>query len=146
MIEVVVRAFSVLRCFEDQEVCLGNAEISRRCALPPSTVSLPCRGIEVEPVFRSVPRLPRPGGYPRLPGPLGDDRDILAGAQSNRQIVFALRFFYGVTLGHDAIPERVSYARQPSKLPVVLSADEVVRFLEAIPSLKSRTAPAAGSS
>jgi site-specific recombinase XerC len=56
------------------------------------------------------------------------------------QIVCALRFFYGVTLGHDAIPERISYARQPSKLPVVLSADEVVRFLEAIPSLKSRTA------
>jgi integrase len=56
------------------------------------------------------------------------------------QIVCALRFFYGVTLGHDAIPERISYARQPRKLPVVLSADEVVRFLEAIPSLKSRTA------
>ena len=56
------------------------------------------------------------------------------------QIVCALRFFYGVTLGQDAIPERISYARQPSKLPVVLSADEVVRFLEAIPSLKSHTA------
>jgi integrase/recombinase XerD len=56
------------------------------------------------------------------------------------QIVCALRFFYGVTLGHDAIPERITYARQPRKLPVVLSADEVVRFLEAIPSLKSRTA------
>jgi integrase/recombinase XerD len=56
------------------------------------------------------------------------------------QIVCALRFFYGVTLGQDAIPERISYARQPSKLPVVLSADEVVRFLEATPSLKSRTA------
>lgn len=56
------------------------------------------------------------------------------------QIVCALRFFYGVTLGHDAVPERISDARQPSKLPVVLSADEVVRFLEAIPSLKSRTA------
>ena len=27
-----------------------------------------------------------------------------------------------------------------SKLPVVLSADEVVRFLEAVPSLKSRAA------
>jgi site-specific recombinase XerD len=59
---------------------------------------------------------------------------------SLNQIVCALRFFYGVTLGHDAIPERISYARQPHKLPVVLSADEVVRFLEAIPSLKSRTA------
>src|SRR5881296_993980 len=38
------------------------------------------------------------------------------------------------------VPERIAYAREPSKLPVVLSADEVVRFLEAIPSLKSRTA------
>ena len=59
---------------------------------------------------------------------------------SLNQIVCALRFFYGVTLGHDAIPERIAYAREPQKLPVVLSADEVVRFLEAIPSLKSCTA------
>jgi len=56
------------------------------------------------------------------------------------QIVCALRFFYGVTLGQATVPERIAYAREPSKLPVVLSADEVVRFLEAIPSLKSRTA------
>jgi integrase len=45
-----------------------------------------------------------------------------------------------VTLGQATVPERIAYAREPSKLPVVLSADEVVRFLEAIPSLKSRTA------
>jgi integrase/recombinase XerD len=45
-----------------------------------------------------------------------------------------------VTLGHGTIPERIAYAREPRKLPVVLSADEVVCFLEAIPSLKSRTA------
>ncbi|MEZ0085222.1 integrase [Bradyrhizobium japonicum] len=50
------------------------------------------------------------------------------------------RFFYGVTLGHSTIPERIAYAREPRKLPVVLSADEVVSFLEAIPSLKSRIA------
>jgi integrase/recombinase XerD len=56
------------------------------------------------------------------------------------QIVCALRFFYGVTLGQAIVPERIAYAREPSKLPVVLSTDEVVRFLEAIPSLKSRTA------
>jgi integrase/recombinase XerD len=59
---------------------------------------------------------------------------------SLNQIVCALRFFYGVTLGQATIPERIAYAREPQKLPVVLSADEVVRFLEAIPSLKSRTA------
>ena len=47
------------------------------------------------------------------------------------QTVCALRFFYGVTLGHGEIPERIPYAREPRKLPVVLNADEVVRFLEA---------------
>ena len=56
------------------------------------------------------------------------------------QIVCALQFFYGVTLGHSEIPERIPYAREPRKLPVVLSADEVVRFLEAVPSLKTRAA------
>ena len=56
------------------------------------------------------------------------------------QIVCALRFFYGVTLGQTELPERIPYAREPRKLPLVLSADEVVRFLEAVPGLKSRTA------
>ena len=48
---------------------------------------------------------------------------------SLNQIVCALRFFYGVTLGQATIPERIAYAREPQKLPVVLSAQEVVRFL-----------------
>jgi integrase/recombinase XerD len=56
------------------------------------------------------------------------------------QTVCALRFFYGITLGHGEIPERIPYAREPRKLPVILSADEVVRFLEAVPSLKTRAA------
>src|SRR5579862_3168487 len=56
------------------------------------------------------------------------------------QTVCALRFFYGITLGHGEIPERIPYAREPRKLPVVLSADEVVKFLEAVPSLKTRAA------
>lgn len=56
------------------------------------------------------------------------------------QTVCALRFFYGVTLKRDEMPERIPYARQPRKLPVVLSADEVVQFLESVPSLKTRAA------
>ena len=56
------------------------------------------------------------------------------------QTVCALRFFYGVTLNRPEIPERIACAREPRKLPVILSADEVVRFLEAVPSLKTRTA------
>ena len=63
----------------------------------------------------------------------------LAWASLN-QTVAALRFFYGVTLGMAEIPERIAYAREPRRLPVVLSADEVVRFLEAVPSLKARAA------
>ena len=53
------------------------------------------------------------------------------------QIVCALRFFYGVTLGRRRFPKRIPYAREPQKLPVVLSADEVVRFLQAVSGLKS---------
>ena len=56
------------------------------------------------------------------------------------QVVCALRFFYGVTLGAAEVPERIPYARRPGRLPLVLSPDEVVRFLEAVPSLKCRTA------
>ena len=63
----------------------------------------------------------------------------LAWASLN-QVVCALRFFYGVTLGEATIPERIAYAREPRKLPVVLSGDEVVRFLEAVSSLKARVA------
>jgi integrase/recombinase XerD len=54
--------------------------------------------------------------------------------------VSALRFFYGVTLGRAAMVERIPYARKQQQLPVILSAEEVVRFLAAVPSLKQRTA------
>lgn len=56
------------------------------------------------------------------------------------QTVCALRFFYGTTLGRTDLPERIAYARKPRKLPVVLSAEEVVRFLEAVANLKHRVA------
>ncbi|CAO3415979.1 tyrosine-type recombinase/integrase [Azospirillum argentinense] len=59
---------------------------------------------------------------------------------SLNQTVAALRFFYGVTLGQAEVPERIAYAREPRRLPVMLGADEVVRFLEAVPSLKCRAA------
>lgn len=56
------------------------------------------------------------------------------------QKVCALRFFFGVTLGRPEIPARIPHAREPRALPVVLSGDEVVRFLEAVSSLKCRAA------
>ena len=59
---------------------------------------------------------------------------------SLNQVVCALRCFYGVTLGDQTLPEPIAYAREPRKLPVVLSADEVVRLLESVSSLKARVA------
>ena len=59
---------------------------------------------------------------------------------SLNQVVCALRFFYGVTLGQETIPERIVYARAPCKLPTVLGDEEIVRFLESISSLKARVA------
>ena len=59
---------------------------------------------------------------------------------SLNQTVCGLRFFYGVTLGQSTIVDRIPFAREPQKLPTVLSAEEVVRFLEAVSSLKARVA------
>ncbi|WP_373487836.1 phage integrase N-terminal SAM-like domain-containing protein [Blastomonas sp.] len=51
------------------------------------------------------------------------------------QTVCASRIFYVVTLNWAEIPARIAYARTPRNLPAILSADKVVRFLEAVPSL-----------
>ena len=55
------------------------------------------------------------------------------------QTVCALRFFYGVTLGRSELPERTPYAREPRKLPLVLSADEVEAFSKRCPVCRGRT-------
>src|SRR5512135_1525669 len=53
-----------------------------------------------------------------------------------------------VTLGRDEALHRIACPKQPKKLPVVLSPEEVVRFFQAVPGLKHRallmTAYAAG--
>jgi site-specific recombinase XerD len=54
--------------------------------------------------------------------------------------ICALRFLYNVTLQRDWAVERIPYARQPRKLPVVLSQEEVLRFLSAIDKPKHRMA------
>ena len=98
---------------------------------------LPLCGLEVQPIFWSLARSAR----------VEDVRAYLVHLTSKgfawsslNQTVCALRFFYGVTLGQTTIPERIAFAREPRKLPTVLSADEVVRFLEAVSSLKARVA------
>ena len=53
--------------------------------------------------------------------------------------VAALRFLYGVTLQKDwNIPEVLPTPKQPAKLPVVPSPEEVVSFLDAVPILRNR--------
>jgi integrase/recombinase XerD len=50
----------------------------------------------------------------------------------------ALRFLYKVTLGRDLTLDSIVGVRQSHRLPVVLSAEEVARFLAAVPNLKHR--------
>ncbi|WP_321812972.1 MULTISPECIES: site-specific integrase [unclassified Burkholderia] len=51
----------------------------------------------------------------------------------------ALRFLYTVTLKRDWAVDEIPLSKVPLKLPVILSQDEVTRFLEAIRSVKHRT-------
>ena len=50
----------------------------------------------------------------------------------------ALRFFYRVTLAREDFAAIIAPAKQPRTLPVVLSPDEVGRFLAAITNIKHR--------
>jgi integrase/recombinase XerD len=56
------------------------------------------------------------------------------------KVVCALRFFYGVTLGRTELPDHIPHAKEPRKLPVVLSSDEVVRFLQSVAGVQHRVA------
>ncbi len=51
-----------------------------------------------------------------------------------------LRFFFKVTLRRPEALDYIPMAREPQRLPVVLTQDEVARVLEAAPGLKWRTA------
>ena len=55
------------------------------------------------------------------------------------QTVCALRFFYKVTLDRAELIEHIPFPKQEKKLPVVLSRDELARFIDAIANLKHRT-------
>ena len=55
------------------------------------------------------------------------------------QTVCALRFLYQTTLGRDWAVTHIPYAKQPKKLPVVLSVEEIGGFFVAVENLKHRT-------
>ncbi len=64
------------------------------------------------------------------------------------QTLAALRYLYEVTLARHDVLERIPCPKQPKRLPVVLSLDEVARMFSAIVTIKHRailmTAYAAG--
>ncbi len=63
-----------------------------------------------------------------------------ASATSMNAAVSALRFFFGVTLGRGDAQVGMTTVREPQKLPVVLSPEEVAHLLDAAPGLKYRAA------
>jgi len=63
-----------------------------------------------------------------------------ASASAMNAAVSALRFFFGVTLGRGDANQGVTTVREPRKLPVVLSPEEVARLLDAASGLKYRAA------
>ena len=54
--------------------------------------------------------------------------------------VAALRFFFTVTLDHPEMARHLAFVREPHKIPVVLSLEEVARLLEAAPGPKYKAA------
>jgi site-specific recombinase XerD len=61
------------------------------------------------------------------------------GVSSRNGAMTALRFFFRATLDRPEVTDRVVFTREPRRLPVVLSQEEVARFLAAAPNLKAKT-------
>jgi len=62
------------------------------------------------------------------------------GIPTLNQTVSTLRFFFKVNARRPDLVERTAFVREPRKLPVVLSPEEVVRLLDAAPGLKYKAA------
>lgn len=63
-----------------------------------------------------------------------------AGTPKINATVAALRFFFKVSLDRPDLTKHLSFIHEPRKPPVVLSPDEVARFLEAAPGIKYKAA------
>jgi len=63
-----------------------------------------------------------------------------ASATAMNSAVSALRFFFGVTLGRGDAQVGMTTVREPRRLPVILSPEEVRRLLDAAPGLKYKAA------
>jgi integrase/recombinase XerD len=63
-----------------------------------------------------------------------------AGVPKINTTISALRFFFKVTLDRPDLSRHLSTIHEPRKVPIVLSPDEVARFLEAAPGIKYKAA------
>jgi len=63
-----------------------------------------------------------------------------AGVPTLNQSISTLRFFFKITLGRADIVNHTQFIHVPRKLPVILSPEEVARFLDAAPGLKYKVA------
>lgn len=60
--------------------------------------------------------------------------------ESVNQYISAVKFLYNTTLDRNWAPQKFPRVKIPEKLPEILSAKEVVRFLRSVPTIKYRTA------
>jgi site-specific recombinase XerD len=67
-----------------------------------------------------------------------------AGTPKINATVAALRFFFKVTLDRPDLSRHLSTIHEPRKAPVILSPDEMARFLEAAPGIKYKAALSVG--
>jgi integrase/recombinase XerD len=67
-----------------------------------------------------------------------------AGTPKINATVAALRFFFRVTLDRSDLGRHLSTIHEPRKAPVILSPDEMARFLEAAPGIKYKAALSVG--
>ena len=89
-------------------------------------------GRRFRPALPRLARPPRARARPLLPAPPGPGAArLLEQLQPGPP---ALRFLYSVTLGREWVVEEVACPKAPKKLPVVLSPEEMARFLDALPA------------
>jgi site-specific recombinase XerD len=65
---------------------------------------------------------------------------------SMNSAVSALRFFFSVTLDRPDMERHLTFVREPRKIPVILSPEEIARLLEAAPGPKYKAAMSAAYS
>lgn len=67
---------------------------------------------------------------------LATEKKVSYGVMS--QFVAALRFFYGVTMDKEWVIKKIPYPKPQRVLPIILSREKILQFLDSIPNIKHR--------